>query len=555
MVNPGKLNRRQFLISALMASALRPLPALANTTAPDASEILLNRLTFGATPAARAELGALGVQGWLEDQLSRPARDPDLTARLGAFKLRISYAAEDDGNGFAWGGLDEMRNLTTLDADPASLLPLLDWENPISYSERSRPADEVIAASLTRAVHAPAQLREVMTQFWHDHFNVHAQKDEFVAVFFPSYDATLRENALGNFRALLGIVAKSPSMLIYLNNAESAASPANENFGRELLELHTLGAGHYLNAHYNRWADVPGALDGLAQGYIDQDVYEVARAFTGWTVGDGRFVAEGQQTPRDGRFAYVEAWHDPYQKRVLGVEMGPNRAPMADGEQVLDILSTHPGTARLICTKLARRLVSDDPDPALIARLVTQFLATTEAPDQIAQLIRSIVADPAFATPPTKIRRPFEFLTAIYRASGAKVASPENAFHYQLTRSGWHQHTFPPPTGHPDTLEDWNTGVLLLRYVDYALSAHDDWFGSTTTRLSGQLPDDVATLGQLFKFWAGRMHGPGPDPGSEFFAAMDISPDEPMPSDEAERHDWSATAIALAALSPQFLFR
>ena len=200
----------------------------------------------------RAELAALGVQGWLEDQLSRPARDPDLTARLGAFKLRISYEAEDDGNGFAWGGLDEMRNLTTLDADPASLLPLLDWENPISYIERSRPADEVIAASLTRAVHAPAQLREVMTQFWHDHFNVHAQKDEFVAVFFPSYDATLRENALGNFRALLGIVAKSPSMLIYLNNAESAASPANENFGRELLELHTLGAGHYLNAHYNR---------------------------------------------------------------------------------------------------------------------------------------------------------------------------------------------------------------------------------------------------------------------------------------------------------------
>lgn len=541
-------------MSALLAAALRPLPALANA-APDLSEIFLNRLTFGANAASRAALASMGMQGWLDDQLSRPAQDPEIDGRLAAFKLHIAYEAEDDGNGFAWDGLDEMRGLTSIGADPASLLPLLDWEKPMSYAERARPADEVIAASLTRAVHTPAQLREVMTQFWHDHFNVHAQKDEFVAVFFPSYDATLRDNALGNFRTLLGAVAKSPSMLIYLNNAESSASPANENFGRELLELHTLGAGNYLNEYYNNWSQVPGAQDGLAQGYIDEDVYEVARAFTGWTVGDGRYVAEGQQTPMTGLFAYVEGWHDPYQKRVLGVEMEPNRAPMADAEQVMDILAKHPGTAKFICTKLARRLVADQPSPEFIDRLATLFLQTADAPDQIAQLIRAIVADPAFATPPTKIRRPFEFLAAMYRASGVKVVSTEMAFHYQLSRSGWQQHTFPPPTGHPDTFQDWNTSTLILRYVDYALTAHDDWFGSTTSRLSAKVPADVQTLGDLMRFWSGQLHGTPTDGGAEFFAEMGVNPDDTLSPDESERHDYSVVAIAFAALSPQFMFR
>lgn len=550
------LNRRDFLIAALVATALRPLTTMAAVPVDaDPTELLLNRLTFGAGAQARADIMALGIDGWLDQQLSLPARDPELDARLASQKLRINYEAEDNGNGFAWTGLDEMRGLTSLNSDPASLLHLLDWEKPMSYAERVRPSDEVIAASLTRAVHAPAQLREVMTQFWHDHFNVHSQKDEFVAVFYPSYDAMLRDNALGNFRTLLGAVAKSPSMLVYLNNAESSASPANENFARELLELHTLGAGNYLNEHYDRWSEVPGAKDGLAEGYIDQDVYEVARAFTGWTVGDGRYVAEGQVTPLTGRFAYVEGWHDPYQKRVLGVEMDPNRAPLADGEQVLDILASHPGTARFICTKLARRLVADVPNSALIDQLTEQFLATTDAPDQIAGLVRTIVADPSFTTPATKLRRPFEYLAALYRSTGAEVASPENAFHWNLSRAGWRQHTFPPPTGHPDTLDDWNTGALLLRYVDYAVSAHEDWFGVTTTRLSSQVPTEVTTLGELMDYWAMRLHGQAANPGTELFTELGVSPEDPLPDDEAERHNYSVVAVALAALSPQFLFR
>jgi len=138
--------------------------------------------------------------------------------------------------------------------------------------------------------------------------------------------------------------------------------------------------------------------------------------------------------PETGRFHYVESWHDPYQKRVLAVEFGPNRAPMADGDQVLDLLANHPGTAVFICRKLIHRLLADDPDPAMVDRVAAVFLNAADAPDQIAQVIRAIVADPLFAsTPPHKLRRPFEYLAAIYRATGAAMVIPENGFSLAMT--------------------------------------------------------------------------------------------------------------------------
>ena len=547
------LNRREFLASALFAALLRPGALSAAPVAAD--EVFLNRLTFGATPAEREALAALGRAGWLDAQLALPARIPEMDARLANQTLRIAYEAGDDGEGQSWPGVDEARPLSSLYADPASLLPLVDWEVGMDYAERARPGDEVIAAALTRAVHTPAQLREVMTQFWHDHFNVHAQKDEYVAIYFPSYDATLREHALGNFRSLLGAMAKSPAMLHYLNNDESRASPANENFAREILELHTLGAPNYLNAQFPRWDQVPQGPDGVAVGYIDEDVYEVARALTGWGIGDGHWISEGVEADRSGLFYYTEAWHDPYQKRILGVEFPPNRAALADGEQVLDMLARHPGTARFVCTKLARRLLADEPEAGLVDRLVQVFLAQTEAPDQIAQVVRTLALDPAFDTPPTKIRRPFEFMAAIYRASGAKVGGRENSYHWQLARAGWLQHTFPPPTGHPDEAAAWMGGTVLLRLVDYALYAHEDWFDVTTSRLSAQVPDDLRTIGDLVAFWATRVQGSADDRMEEVLAEIGASPDDPLPEDEQGLHDLSTVALAFAALSPRFLFR
>ncbi len=545
------LTRRAFHLGLTSALAALNAPRLAFAAAPSPDRLYLNRLTFGANSGALAEITALGPVAWLDHQLALPATDPGLDARLQKARLRIAYEAESDENGHSWPALDQVRPLSSLTADPADLTALTDWGLGMSYTERTRPATEVVAASLIRAVHAPAQLREVMTQFWHDHFNVNAQKNEFCAAFFASHDAALRSHALGNFRVLLGEMSRSPSMLYYLNNDESRASPANENYGRELLELHTMGAAAYLNDKYSDWQDVPGAEQGLAAGYIDQDVYEVARAFTGWSVGDGRYLSEGVNAPASGRFNFVEAWHDPYQKRILGVAFPPNRAAMADGDQVLDILAIHPATARFVCEKIARRLLTDSPDPALVADLSTVFLATSDAPDQIGQVVRALVLHPNFAaTPPSKLRRPFEVLAALYRATGAEVSSTENNFQWPLARAGWQQHEYGPPTGHPDILGQWTGASTLNRVIDLALNAHEPWFGCVTIDLAARIEGE--TLGALAARWAGLLgHG-----ANDLPAAMGIDPEAQTTVLTDEEH-WGVAvgAIALAAITPEFLLR
>jgi len=544
------LTRRQFHARLIASFAAVVSPFQMRATVASTADLWLNRLTFGATPDSRAAFGDPMV--WLETQLAMPVTDASLDARLAAARLRISYGAGSDENGHNWQALDELRPLGTLYNDPADQLYCIDWEQGMDYSERTRPAVEVVAASMIRAVHAPAQLREVMAQFWHDHFSVNSQKDEFTAVFFPSHDAIMRKHAFGNFRVMLGDVARSPAMLYYLNNADSRASPANENWARELLELHTLGAGNYLNDLYDDWKSVPGAAEGLAQGYLDLDVYEVARAFTGWSVGDGRYLTDSESAPKTGRFHYIEAWHDPYQKRVLGVEFLPNRAPMEDGDQVMDILAAHPGTARFITTKLIRRLLTDTPDPAMVDEIASVFLATKDDPDQIAQVIRAIVAHLSFAaTPPSKLRRPFEFMVAMYRATGAEVFSPEISFQWQLARAGWKQHEYGPPTGHPDTTDKWTGASSLNRLVDYAFYGHDDWFGVAKADLVS-VADDTETVDQLVNRWAGRL-GAAPD---NLAVAMGIDPAVLAASlSDEERWGIAAGAIAFTAISPDFLLR
>ncbi len=546
-------DRRQVLSALLAAAATTALarPLAARSPIPP-DDTFLNRLTFGATAPDRAHLAKLGRARWLDEQLSLTA-DPAFDARLASLRLRIAYDAGDEGMMGGWPATDERRPLASLSADPATLLPLVDWSRPMAWPERVRPADEVITASLVRAVHTRAQLREVMTQFWHDHFNVHAHKNEFVAIAFPAWDATLRTHALGNFRALLGDVARAPAMLYYLDNHESRASPANENFARELLELHTLGAENYLAGQYSDWADVPRLPDGTAAGYLDDDVYEVARAFTGWSVGDGRWLADGVEAPRTLAFHHVEAWHDPYQKRILAREFPDHAAPLADGDAVLDLLARHPGTARHLCRKIATRLLTDDPPPALVDRMAALWLAAADAPDQVAQVVRLLATDPAFDAPPAKMRRPFEFLAALYRATGAQVIADSNDWHWHLARAGWQQHTCPPPNGPPDRAEDWATGNVLLRLTDLALNAHEDWFATAATRPT--LPSGITHVGPAIAHWCAALHGRPDDRLPEFLAASDLSPDDPLPTEPEDRAGFNAAMVAFAALSPQFMFR
>jgi uncharacterized protein (DUF1800 family) len=555
------LTRRDFNAASLalfLANFSSLSFAAANSTRPQSLKAL-NRLTFGAIPASAAEFDQLGIEAWLNRELAKPASNEDLKQRLAAARLMIEYEADSLDGKHAWKARKEVIPYQYLEASSKSLLPLLDFDkNGISYEERIRPAREVQAASLIRAVHADAQLREVMTQFWHDHFSVNSMRDEHTAAYFGHYDKLMRESAFGNFRALLGGMAKSPSMLYYLNNEASRASPANENFARELFELHTLGAVNYFNDKTTNWSDVPGAKDGLAQGYIDQDVYEAARALTGWSFGDGRDLGNGDFAPANGEFHYIDRWHDPYQKRVLGVEFRANAGPMHDGEALLDLLAAHPATAKFVCEKICRRLGLEEPSPQLVDLAAKTWLDNVKADDQIAKIIRAIVLSKEFAdAEPRKLKRPFEFLASFYRAVGAQIASPNLEFVWVLSKAGWNQHEFRPPTGHPDHSEHWANTNLVSGFVNIALNALEDWNGAAKADLFAALPEGQANIASGIRYWAARIQGAEPpdEAVSAILAQLSDDPYAPLPDDPGEREHMLRGIAAAAALSPQFLFR
>ena len=239
-------------------------------TSPVPEHLLAARLSYGATPGLLSDLKR-GLEPWLEEQLHPDDKaDSDCEARVGKMRWPIEYGAGGEKE-VKWAAMKESRPLQHLGAPAASLWKLQDYEHPMPFEERVRPFEEVKAATWVRAVYSKWQLREVLAAFWHNHFNVDAEKTEAVAVMLPVYDRdVIRVHALGNFREMLEAVATSASMLYYLDNVASKASPANENYARELFELHTLGAGAYRNDLYKRWREVPGALNGNPEGYIDQ---------------------------------------------------------------------------------------------------------------------------------------------------------------------------------------------------------------------------------------------------------------------------------------------
>jgi uncharacterized protein (DUF1800 family) len=275
---------------------------------------------------------------------------------------------------------------------------------------------------------------------------------------------------------MLEAVATSAAMLIYLDNRSSRGGAANENYGRELLELHTLGRPAYLNALYNRWRDVPGALDGRSQGYIDEDVYESARAFTGWTIEDGSVLGAGRTLPATGKFTYVEAWHDSYQKRVLGSEFRPYQSPLADGRRVLDLLADHPATARYVCGKLCRRLVSDTSNPVAIATAVQAFTEARRKPDQIARTIAAIAGTDGFRrSGGAKVKRPLELYASFARATGIDV-TPTQGLLGEVDNGGQRLFGWGPPTGHPDDNDYWLGSNLMRRRWILLLGLAEDWW-------------------------------------------------------------------------------
>ena len=310
---------------------------------------------------------------------------------------------------------------------------------------------ELQRAKLLRAVYSERQLYEMVVDFWENHFNIYANKDDD-RYLLTSYDRdTIRPFALGRFRDLLGATAHSPAMLFYLDNWRSSVrrpypatkdKPAgadgglNENYARELMELHTVG------------------VDG---GYTQQDVQEVARCFTGWTI---------QKPNEQGLFLYRPGLHDDGEKIVLGHKILPGGG-IADGERVLDILATHPATARFIATKLARRFISDDPPQSVIDRATAVFLKTDGS---IRETLRSIITSPEFFSTTTyraKMRSPLEYVAAAMRALSAETDGDRPVLD-AIGRMGQPLFGRITPDGYADRASQWLTSGAMVARLNFA---------------------------------------------------------------------------------------
>lgn len=465
---------------------------------------LLNRLTYGPDAQSLQALSSLGWKKWLDAQLSPDNSDPEVEAAMEGFRysmwLKENY--QETVREFP---------LELYALDTQGLMATTKGENEPPDHVMRRPALETFLVTWMHILHSRWQLKELMVEFWHNHFNVSVEANEFIPLLLPIWDReVIRKHALGNFREFLEATAKSPCMLLYLDNAFSRSGPANENYARELFELHTLGAEHYYNHLYDDWKEVPGATTGLAEGYLDEDVYEAARAFTGWSFGDGNEHEIGLHFPRTGAFHYCDQFHDHYQKRILGVEFRSHQGPMADGRQVLDLVAAHPGTAKFVCRKICTWLVADDPPDTLVARAAATWMKHQKAPDQIARVLRTVLTSREFMSSlGVKLKRPNILVSSLLRGIGLN-SRPDRTMNYWLRQMGYSYYSFSAPTGHPDRAEHWlNTDMMLKRWniIPLLLYADPKSGARLEGNLSDQCPDSLASETDLIAFWSQRLLG------------------------------------------------
>ncbi len=499
----------------------------------------LNRLAFGPRPGDVERIRAMGLEKWIQQQLKPESIDDSAMAkRLEQYSTLAKSTSQlmdeypNPAIEAAKRGMTPEEYRKQLQEQQREQTRQAIMQNPELAAEARRARQggvdnpnaqalrmelvndksprrvvgELSAAKLTRAIYSERQLQEVMADFWFNHFNVFAQKGP-VNFMLPAYEREIiRRHAMGKFGDLLSATAKSPAMLFYLDNWQSADPEAfaklenqllqrrrqflsrfggmdprmatelyrrgrlgqrggvatmpdpnapgrridvpgqqpqqrqrrglNENYARELMELHTLGVDN---------------------GYTQQDVIEVARAFTGWTLSAPR---------RDPEFNFEGRIHASGPFSVLGHKI--DGGGMKAGEQVLEMLVAHANTAKFISTKLARRFVSDTPPPTLVERMAKEFLETH---GNIPAVLEAMIYSPEFWSRETyrsKIKKPFELVASAARALGADVSAPI-ALVLWTARIGEPLYLCQPPTGYSDKAENWvNTGALLNR-LNYAM--------------------------------------------------------------------------------------
>jgi uncharacterized protein (DUF1800 family) len=422
--------------------------------------------------------------------------------------LRERYAAGKYRDGREYPAVDEMRPLGLLNASIPTLFQYTGKDELLPQPERSRPRKEIQAATLIRAIQAKSYWEEEWIAFWRDHFSVYGYEQN-VGAFLPHWESeVIRKNAFGNFRQMLEATATHPCMLYYLNNKSSRAGSANENYARELFELHTLGRQAYLNNLYAQWREVPGALQGKPKGYIDQDVYEAARAFTGWTIEDGTGIGGGQNLPKTGQFIYLESWHDNYQKRILATEFDPYSGPMKDGKRVLDLCAFHPATAHHLMRKLIKRMIQDDPSEKMIQSAQAVFIEHRNSPNQLSLLSKHI-AKLAASLPKKerqKVKKPMRLAATFINAVNLPFDFSEGKIMGQIESAGPALYGWVSPEGPPDGLQ-WNlsAGYLRQRFV-LIQGLAENWWGTGEWNPFSNLPANPS-YSQLLSRWETPLFG------------------------------------------------
>jgi uncharacterized protein (DUF1800 family) len=488
------------LLSFNSASSYTGFPAFtfpyksAGLTDREAAAHLLNRFSFGATKEMVDEVVETGPEKWFADQLQANLNDEQVDTRLASYPS-LKMSTEEIVHTYPKPGqvLRKVMRAGDLDKDSVKNGDKKDYKGEVkNYMQENalKPQAELfrelINQKILRAAYSKNQLKEILTDFWFNHFNVSLTKGD-VRQFVTSYERdAIRPNVLGKFEDLLLATAKSPAMLTYLDNFKSTVNPEektkgqkmmagkreemmdttakgkikkpkmqglNENYAREIMELHTLG------------------VDG---GYTQTDVTQAARVLTGWTVNpEIEYNIKANKKPNEQRlkkmgfvvedeFLFAANKHDKGEKKVLGTTF-PAGGGYEEGLKLIHILATHPSTARFISKKLATRFVSDNPPQSLIDKMSKTFL---EKNGDIKEVLITMTSAPEFWSKESlreKTKSPFELAISSVRSMNAEIAAPYQLYNW-ISKMGQRIYYYQAPTGFPDKGQYWiNTGSLLNR--------------------------------------------------------------------------------------------
>jgi uncharacterized protein (DUF1800 family) len=476
------------------------------------AHMVLSRLGYGVTPGVMDEAYFLGLGADNASRLSQFVNQQ----LAGGNDVDVNQRINQAGN---YETLNKTLNALWVDYH-------IDENNQTSSS---RPISEHMRLKFLRSTYTLFPLRERIAEFWHNHFSIYGY-DYYARSVWSSWDRdVIRTHMLGNFKDFLIDTARHPAMLYYLDNYNNSRSEPNENYGREMIELHTLGVENYyglaqpsevpkifVNESGGAWPN-----DGMIQEfYVDNDVYETARCLTGWRVNDSSSLGD------TGEFYYDNSRHDNFAKSVLtgGFQNFSANQGETDGHEVMEMLAYHPGTAKHIAGKLARAFISDQPPQQVIDDVASVFYDNRTASNQLELVFKALFNHAAFSDSQywqSKVKRPFEVVVSAMRACDADFTihpddGDSNSFVYRMDDTGHFPYDWRPPNGFPTDSAFWLNSTALVhtwKTVDWLID-HNSTSSTSNPLLPvvpfavqhfQALPQSELTPDNLLSFWMSRI--------------------------------------------------